>query len=412
MLGRVCSLQGERRYRQAEYYFSAALRGLVDEQKREEQRVKEGTKAKDQGSKDYFDSQLLSVGRQLGWLYYLMGRDVSAETVLFRCLQLIADIREGEHKRLRRLRKQQRAAGAPPSSPPSSSFSAGRSGFLDPHDFDDDVTAELSEQLSAVFRLRGDYTRAVEWAANALKMNDKAEQAARQERQQQQADGAQSDAAAQEADTERAVRALHLYTALASDKFALHLAPVAAEQDAPASDSEATSLDDAYHAAVHALETLDMLVAAAVNAASSPSTTPSLTAKKTKAKPGQAEAALAGVAPKRSVRARPRRTKAASPHLASPVLPLLPPDAHSPFLSSAALAQVFSLPASASRSSLLTEVVAAYSNLAVILCGRAEEADADTAWRIAEQAAELQGDESLKEIISEQQQMMGWNTAA
>ena len=162
LLGTVCQLQGESKWPAAEFYYLAAVRMLAEEKKVEEERLRKDSKGMKGGAvqsdvQDYLDGRLLAVGRQLGGLYTLMRSDVAAEAVLLRCLRLLASVRE----------QQQGKDGAPtkaatgPTSAKGSGAGDGSWRSVAANEYDDDVTAEISEQLSTVFRLRGDYLQAI-----------------------------------------------------------------------------------------------------------------------------------------------------------------------------------------------------------------------------------------------------------
>ena len=385
LLGRTSVLLGPSHYKAAEAYYTAALRCLVEAGREEEEKEKGGGGGKGRGKgagvegmKAYFDARVLDVGRQLGWLFYLMDNDVAAEAALLRCLQLLAELREGQQKKAVRVNLQGEAkAGA-----------EGRA-VVDPSEYSDDVTAELSEQLSGVYRKRGDFNRAVEWASNALKMNDKAETAA------QSGEGGEG-ASLEEATLPRRMRAVHLYTALASDFFALHLAPVTKQQQTlHRSPNSPSPLDDAYHASVHSLEKLEQLIDAA-DVQQPPSAVPSSSPPRGKARPTSSP----------SFTTPPRSPAAPSPPLRSAPQAVLPSTSHLDFLSSPRVLRVLSMPPSAVLPGLLTEVVACYANLASVLSAGGKEEDADRAWGLATKAAKLSGDPALLDIIAEQQAML------
>ena len=383
LLGRASVLLGPSHYKGAEAYFLAALRLLVAEGRRQEEGQgkvggKEGGGKGQQegmgGTKEYFDGQTLSVGRQLGWLFYLMDNDVAAEAVLQRCLQLLAELRESQQAKAARVNME--AAGQ---------VGEGLRGWVSPSEYSDDVTAELSEQLSGVYRKRGDFHSAVQWASNALKMNEQADKAA------QAGEGGKA-AASDDAALQRRLRAVHLYTALTSDLFALHLAPASKSTPLLSTDSAPSPLDDAYHASMHALEQLQQLIDA-VDAQ------PSSAASSSKRKSKPASSAPSFTTTSRSPAPPP-------PPLRSAPLEVLPSTSHVDFLSSPRVLRVLSRQPSAELSGVLVEVVACYANLASVLSAGGKEEDADRAWEVATKAADLSGDPALLNIIREQQEML------
>ena len=390
LLGTVCQLQGEAKWATAELYYLAAVRLLAQERNVEEERLKQESSGKygpalHSEVLEYLDGRLLSVGRQLGGLYTLMRSDVAAEATLLRCLQLLADVR------LQQQSKQPNTAKSitVPSSAKRSASSDNMWRTVASSEFDDDVTAEISEQLSAVFRMRGDYLQAVNWTVNALKMNDKAARAPVTE-----------STFREEAAVQRKVRELHLYDALASDSFSLYLSPPT-QAESMQSPNSASLLDSAYHAAVHALEALQSLI----NNTAQP-TTNGNKARTTKPSASTSSTSTSVLVSSKAAASSASSQQQQSPPMRGAPLNLLPSTSHQPFLSSATVDRLFGLPPSAQRSELLVEAVAAYSNLASVMCARGEEREADAAWAVAEKAARLTGDTEYLNVINEQKSML------
>ena len=385
LLGSVCQLQGEAKWPSAEQYYLAALRMLMAIKQVEGERLrKESLDAKSAAAGggtetlDYLDGRMLAVGRQLGGLYTLMRSDVAAEAVLLRCLEMLADVRE-KHQ-LKDLVAGQR----PINTGSGSSASEGKWRGVSADEYDDDVTAEISEQLSSVFRQRGDYPQAINWTANALKMSNKAANAA--------------SASKDDAATDRKVRELHLYTALASDYFSLYLAPPTAAE-ASRSPTTASPLDNAYHASIHALEALQSLIDTTAQ--------PTSTASNKKSKLASASKSSSSILlTQQHNNTKPTTNQTNSPPMRSAPINLMPSTAHSVFLSGGAVDRLFGLSPSAVRSGLLVEAVAGYSNLASVLCVRGEERDADVAWSVAERAARMTGLKEYMDVIEEQKSML------
>ena len=395
LLGTVCLLQGESRWHAAELYYLAAVRLLAEEKKVEEERLRKDAKGmKGDGAvqsevQEYLDGRLLAVGRQLGGLYTLMRSDVAAEAVLLRCLQLLAEVREQQQLKDAATTASAITPGLAASS--SAKDSSWRS--VAANEYDDDVTAEIGEQLSSVFRMRGDYLQAINWTVNALKMNDKAAHAT--------VSPSVSAASKEDAAVHRKVRELHLYTALSSDYFSLHLAPSTAAESFQ-TPTTASSLDNAYHASIHALEALQSLIdstaQSTTNGTKTRTTKPSSTSTSVLVSPSPKSAPTTPATSTTGTRPQP-------PMRAAPVN-LVPATSHQPFLSSSTADRLFSLPPSAQRSELLVEAVAAYSNLGSVLCARGEEREADAAWSVAERAARLTGEKEFMDVIDEQKGML------
>ena len=249
--------------------------------------------------------------------------------------------------------------------------------------------------LVSLSLLCGTCTRSV----NALKMNDKAAGAAVL---------ATAPAASKE-DTamQRKVRELHLFTALASDYFALHLAPPSIA-DSFQSLTTTSSLDNAYHASIHALDALQSLI----NSTAQPTNNgnKARTSKPSSSTSSTSTSVLVSPTP----RAAPSTTAAtgAQPPIRAAPLNLVPATSHQPFLASSTVDRLFSLPPSAQRSELLVDAVATYSNLASVLCARGEEREADAAWSVAERAARLTGEKEYLDVIDEQKSMLRGTAAS
>ena len=397
MLGTVCQLQGESKWRTAELYYLAAVRMLVDEQKEEEEKLRKkakgmkGNRALQSDVLEYLDGRLLWVGRQLGGLYTLMRSDVAAEAVLLRSLQLLADVRQQQQD------KQSDSSGSITARSKGRSVSPTTSSWhtVAASEYDDDVTAELSEQLSSVFRMRGDYSQAIKWTVNALKMNDKAAHATEP-----------STAPAtpiEDVATQRKVRELHLYTALSSDYFSLHLAPPSEAESFQSFDT-ASPLDNAYHASIHALDALQSLMDSTAQPTANGNKT-----RNTKSSTSTSTRVLVSASPKPTTASTAATGSAAvrsQPPMRGAPVNLVPATSHQQFMSSSSVDQLFGLPPSAQRSELLVEAVAAYSNLASVLCARGDEREADAAWGVAERAARLTGDNEYLSVIDEQKSML------
>ena len=364
LLGKCSLLQGPSHYASAESYYNAALRGFAAEAHREEEQAKSQPQASE--AKAFFDAQILGVGRQLAHLYSLRGNDIAAESSLLRCLELLRDLRATQQG------KDKRSVGSAGQSGDIASDGVARRGSaVSPSEYSDDVAAEIAEQLSSVYRARGDFPRAVEWADGALRMNDQAAAAK-----------APLGADADDARLQRQTRALHLYSGLASDFFALHAAP-ATKAESVRSASAPSPLEHAYHAAVHALEALDAVTDAVAT---------SSTAGKSLGKPLPLST--------------PRVAAPSSPPLRAASVVGLPDTSHSAYLSGSSAARVLAMSPSSERSSLVVEVIACYSNLATVLSAGGKDEDADAAWGIAETAARTLRDSSYLDIIAEQKAML------
>ena len=395
LLGTVCQLQGPGKWPAAEQYYLAASRLLMvakeeDEERRRKKASKKPGRVPNSDVQDYLDGRLLSVGRQLGGLYTLMRSDVAAESVLVRSLQLLAEVREKQQA------KQQRKASRPTAKSSGAKDSSWRS--VAANEYDDDVTAEISEQLSSVFRMRGDYLQAINWSVNALKMNDKAAIAP--------TSATASAVSNEDATNQRKVRELHLYTALASDYFSLYVAPPTAA-DSFKGPSIASPLDNAYHASIHALETLQSLI----DATAQPTTVATNGNRARPTKPpssttSTSSSVLVSPAPKQPPSSSSTTTSRLQPPIRSAPINLMPSTSHQPFVSAPTVDRLFSLPPSTQRSELLVEAVAAYSNLGSVLCARGEEREAEAAWAVAERAARLTGEKEYLDVIDEQKSML------
>ena len=197
------------------------------------------------------------------------------------------------------------------------------------------------------------------------------------------------------------MRELHLYDALASDSFSLYLSPPT-QAESTQSPNSASLLDSAYHAAVHALEALQSLI----NTTAQPTTNGN---KARTTKPSASTSSTSSsvlVSSKATASSGSSQQQQQSPPMRGVPLNLLPSTSHRPFLSSATVDRLFGLPPSAQRSELLVEAVAAYSNLASVLCARGEEREAEAAWAVAEKAARLTGDAEYLTVINEQKSML------